>query len=161
MRSFQISAEDDVYQVWTNYFGQYHKEDGPAFFNRATKRGSYYICDINVNKSEFVRYMKTKELPLISRSGTEHYINENGKLHNLYGYALFSRKLGVKKYFIDGVVYKDFDEYDRLRRGLIKYMVLFFARKIKVMQKLVEIPELWQEVYYTHKNDFTTISRKV
>jgi hypothetical protein len=38
---------------------------------------------------------------------------------------------------------------------------IFSRKKIITLQKLTEIPELYQEVYYSHKGDFISLLRKI
>jgi hypothetical protein len=39
--------------------------------------------------------------------------------------------------------------------------VYFLREKIICLKKLLEIPELYQEVYYAHKGDFISLLRKI
>ena len=141
-------------------------------YDKKTMSDWFILCD-----DEYAKYLK-RDFPVKNNYGNLFWLDENnfihrednkpaiiwvdrledyyvhGKLHRIDGAAL--RRSSVNMYFIDGGELSEVEFVKATRKRFY-----FLREKIICLKKLTEIPELFQEVYYSRKGEFISLLKKL
>jgi hypothetical protein len=116
-----------------------------------------YELGFRVLDVERERFEEEGTLPISSVDGNTIWVNENGFAHRIKGPAF--ETIGYPDedvYYIDGIELTKEEWEIKTRKRFY-----FLREKIITLKKLLEIPELYNEVYYSRKNKFIELLNKI